>query len=339
MMKFTYTTYFIFALFFAQLSFSQQMSIDFSNAINSETLEAIDASGLYYRHAVSIDTRSQIPSANLIDNIEHGSESLASTVDVVYDVLVWSDEFDTPGINPVNPTNWYHQTQIPFGDSWFNGEVQHYTNRIENSFIENGNLNVVAIKEPFTDQGTTKKYTSARLNSKFAFTYGRVDVRAKLPIEAGTWSAIWMLGKNANENGGFWNDEFGASSWPACGEIDIMEHGIFANAPKNFIQSAIHTPSSSGRTVNKGGIEAEDVENIYHVYSLNWSENELSFLIDDVIFYTYNPAVKNASTWPFDNDQYILLNVAMGGFAKTIDPDFTQSGMEIDYVRVYQKSP
>lgn len=314
------------------------LSFDFSNAVNSETLEAVDASGLYNRLTISIDNGSSVPGTYLIDNIEDGSEPVAPTVDVVYDILVWSDEFDTPGTNPINSTNWFHQTQIPFGDSWFNGEVQHYTNRIENSFEENGNLNIVAIKEPFTDQGTTKQYTSARLNSKFAFTYGRVDVRAKLPIEDGTWPAIWMLGKNVNENGGYWNEEFGSLAWPACGEIDIMERGIFTDAPANFIQSAIHTPSSSGNTVNKGGIVAEDVENIYHVYSLNWSEDELSFLIDDVIFYTYNPAEKNPSTWPFDDDQFILLNVAMGGFAGTIDPAFTQSGMEIDYVRVYQNS-
>jgi beta-glucanase (GH16 family) len=315
------------------------LTFDFSNALNSETQESVSASGTYNRITIIIDKGNFTPGTYLIDDIDDGSDLVAPTVDVVYDVLVWSDEFDTSGTNPINTTNWFHQTQFPFGNSWYNGEVQHYTNRLDNSFVADGDLNIVAIKEPYTDQGTTKQYTSARLNSKFAFTYGRVDVRAKLPVEAGTWPAIWLLGKNVNENGGYWNADFGNTSWPACGEIDIMEKGIFENAPDNFIQSAIHTPSSSGNTVNKGGIEAEDVENVYHVYSLNWSPDEMSFLIDDVIFYTYNPSVKNASTWPFDEDQFILLNVAMGGFAGEIDPTFNQSGMEIDYVRVYQSSP
>ena len=92
------------------------------------------------------------------------------------------------------------------------------------------------------------------------------------------------LGKNINENGGYWDTDFGTTSWPACGEIDIMEKGIFVNQPDKFIQSAIHTPSSSGNTVNKGGIIAGDVENDYHVYSLNWSPDELSFLIDESFF-------------------------------------------------------
>jgi beta-glucanase (GH16 family) len=256
--------------------------------------------------------------------------------DVVYDNLVWSDEFNTTGSNPVNSDNWFHQTQLPTGENWHNGEVQHYTDRIENAFVENGYLNIVAIKEDFSDQGHTKLYTSARLNSKFAFTYGRIDVRAKLPIEAGTWPAIWMLAKNTNEVGGYWKSGFGTIGWPACGEIDIMEHGIFPTKPVNFVQSAIHTTSSSGNTINKGGIIASDLENDFHVYSLIWSPNQLTFLLDNVIYYIYNPAVKDAKTWPFDSDQYILLNVAMGGNAGTIDPSFIQSSIKIDYVRVYQ---
>jgi beta-glucanase (GH16 family) len=119
--------------------------------------------------------------------------------------LVWADEFDTDGA--VNPNNWFHQTQLPASGSWFNGEEQHYTNRIENSFVNNGFLNIVAIKESFTDQGETKQYTSARLNSKFAFTYGRVDVRARLPFGDGTWPAIWTLGKNISEDGAYWENQ------------------------------------------------------------------------------------------------------------------------------------
>lgn len=257
-------------------------------------------------------------------------------VDVIYNDLVWSDEFNTNGT--VNTNNWFHQTQLPNGGSWNNGEVQHYTNLLANSYVNNGFLNVVAKKENFTDQGITKQYTSARLNSKFAFKYGRVDVRAKLPVDAGTWPAIWLLGKNINEAGGYFASTFGTTSWPACGEIDIMEHGIFPTQPINYIQSTLHTPSSFGNSMNNGGIIASDLANNYHVYSMNWSPNQISFLLDGVIYYTYNPTTKDPNTWPFDKEQFILLNVAMGGWAAPIPANFVQSSMSIDYVRIFQNT-
>lgn len=255
-------------------------------------------------------------------------------VDVVYNDLVWSDEFEYQGA--VNPAKWFHQTKLPAGGSWYNNEVQHYTNRIENSFVNGSDLNIVARKETFTDQNVTKQYTSARLNSKFAFRYGRVDIRAKAPNGSGTWPALWLLGKNISEDGAFFNSQFGTTPWPACGEIDIMEHGIFPSQPINYIGSAIHTPSSFGNTVNKGGIQASDIAQNYHVYSMNWSPFQITFLLDGVAFYTYNPAVKDANTWPFDKEQYLIFNIAMGGYAGTIPANFSQASMIIDYVRVYQ---
>lgn len=264
------------------------------------------------------------------------SQSCFAQLDVIYNDLVWSDEFNTVGA--VNSTNWFHQTQLPNGSGWNNGEVQHYTNLSTNSFVDGGYLHIVAKKEPFTDQGVTKQYTSARLNSKFAFKYGRVDVRAKLPIAAGSWPAIWLLGKNINEAGSYFASNYGTTSWPACGEIDIMEHGIFPTQPINYVQSTLHTPSSNGNSVNNGGIIAADLANSYHVYSMNWSPNRISFLLDNVIYYTYEPAVKNDSTWPFDKEQFLLLNVAMGGWAAPIPSDFVSATMDIDYVRVYQNT-
>jgi len=246
--------------------------------------------------------------------------------------LVWSDEFS--GTGAVASDLWFHQTQLPAGGNWYNNEQQHYTNRIENSSVANGFLKIVAKKESFTDQGFTKQYTSARLNSKFAFTYGRVDVRAKLPTGAGTWPAIWMLGKNTKEPGGFFASQFGTTDWPASGEVDIMEH--WGNNP-NVIHGSLHTPSSFGATINTKTTTISQVSTTFHVYSMIWDETKIQFLVDDVAFYTYNPTVKNASTWPFDKPQYLLLNIAMGGIGGTIDPAFTESSMEIDYVRVYQK--
>lgn len=248
----------------------------------------------------------------------------------VFDQLVWSDEFDGEGA--IDTNNWFHQTQLPTGGSWYNGEIQHYTNRQENTFLENGSLHLVAKKESFTDQGYTKQYTSARLNSKFAFTYGRVEVRAKLPTGSGTWPAIWMLGKNITEPGGYWTNTYGTTSWPACGEIDIMEHW---GRNQNYVQSAMHTPSSFGNTQNHGGRTIGTVSSQFHIYAMEWSSEKIVFTVDGIEHYTYNPEDKNQDTWPYDADQYILLNIAI---EPSIVSSFSESTMEIDYVRVYQES-
>jgi len=262
---------------------------------------------------------------------------LGSTqLDINYSDLVWSDEFDYNGA--IDPEKWHHQTQIPAGGNWYNGEVQHYTDELSNAFVVDGVLKITAIKENYTDQGVTKGYTSARLNSKFAFTYGRVDIRAKIPTQQGTWPALWMLGKNITEPGGYFAETYGTTPWPACGEIDIMEHGITPSQPTGFIQSAIHTPSSFGNTVNHAGTVANNLGEDFHIYSMNWSPNQITFLLDGVAFYTYNPPIKNSSTWPFIADQYLLMNIAMGGVAGNIPNNFSQATMEIDYVRIYQNA-
>ena len=310
------------------------LSFDFSNATYTSNGTSIDATGTYNRLTIFIDLGVNTSGTYLIDTINDGSEVTdPNEIDIIYTDLVWADEFDTNGA--IDATKWHHQTQLPQGGSWYNGEQQHYTNRIENSSVNNGFLDITAIKESFTDQGQTKQYTSARLNSKFAFTYGRVDVRAKLPFGDGTWPAIWTLGKNINEDGGFWDSQYGTVGWPACGELDIMEHGLH---PTNQVSVAIHTPSSYGSTVNTSIQPLADVANDFHVYSMNWSPDQITFLIDGVGFYTYNPAVKNDDTWPFYLEQYLLLNIAMGGNGGAIDSNFSQSSMVIDYVRVYQNT-
>ena len=262
-----------------------------------------------------------------LDNVDY---YLTETSEPVFDHLVWSDEFDTDGA--IDAEKWHHQTQLPSGGSWYNGEIQHYTDRTENSSVADGKLSITARKETFTDQGHTKEYTSARLNSKFAFQYGRVEIRAKLPFGVGTWPALWMLGKNINEDGAYWDNlGFDTSYWPACGEIDIMEHW---GHNQNYVQSATHTPSSFGATVNHGGQTIPTASTEFHVYALDWTAEKLVFSVDGNVHYTYNPEVKNPDTWPFDAEQYLLLNVAI---LPSISAAFTESAMEIDYVRVYQE--
>lgn len=257
------------------------------------------------------------------------------SVDPVYDNLVWSDEFDGEAgkVVPVDSDNWFHQTQLPAGGGWYNNELQHYTNRIENTFIDNGVLSIVAKKENFTNQGKTKTYTSARLNSKYAFTYGKVEVRAKMPTGVGTWPAIWMLGKNITEAGGYWASTHGTTPWPACGEIDIMEHW---GKNQNYISSAMHTPSSHGGTINHGGQTIPTASTEFHVYELTWTPERMVFSVDGKIHYIYNPAVKNNATWPYYKDQYFLLNIAIE--SSGTPSNYTESAMEIDYIRVYQES-
>jgi len=249
---------------------------------------------------------------------------------IKFDKLVWSDEFDENG--PINSTKWFHQTQLPAGGDWYGGLINHYTNRIENSYVKDGFLNIVAKKEIFNDQGEIKEYTSARLNSKFAFTYGRVEVKAKLPTGIGTWPAIWMLNKNIDELGAYWQKQgFGSTYWPVCGEVDILEHW---GKRGNHIQSAVHTASSAGDDVaNLGGKVLENVSNQFHTYSFEWYEDKMVFSVDGDVHYTYEPAIKDSSTWPFISDQYILLNIAI---ESDIDPSFEESAMVVDYVRVYQ---
>ncbi len=263
-----------------------------------------------------------------IDDFNYGKLDSFTTI---YKYLVWSDEFDSSGM--INDKKWFHQTKLPEGGSWYNGEIQHYTNRIENSKVENGILKIIAKKESFTDQGFTKQYTSARLNSKFAFKYGRVEFSAKLPTGNGTWPAVWLLGKNINEDGAYWDNlGFGKTNWPACGEIDILEHW---GGNQNFVQSAIHSLSSFGGTVNLGGQTINTASTAFHVYSMEWTPEKMVFSVDSNIHYSYNPTVKNASTWPFDAEQYFILNFAI---QPSIEANFTQGALEIDYIRVYQEN-
>jgi beta-glucanase (GH16 family) len=315
-------------------TWTNNLQFDFSQAKKTSDNTSINATGSYTRLTLLIDYGSSVPNQFHIDDINDGSTIAdPNTLDVIYTNLVWSDEFDGDNLDT---NKWFHQTFGPNEGRWFNNELQHYTDSNTNSFVSEGNLHIVAKKETKEQNGVTLDYTSARLNSKYAFTYGRVDVRAKLPKGNGTWPAIWTLGKNITEQGAYWQTQgFGTTPWPACGEIDIMEHGLHAT---NEVSSALHTPSSNGNTINTAKKALPNVAENFHVYSMNWSPNQITFMIDGIGYYTYNPNDKNAATWPFDLEQFLILNVAMGGFSGNPDANFTKSSMVIDYVRVYQNS-
>ncbi len=236
--------------------------------------------------------------------------------------LVWADEFNTNGAPDSSKWNFEIGDGCPNLCGWGNAESQYYTDRADNVTVEDGLLKITAKKESY--QGSD--YTSTRMitKDKYEFTYGKVEIKAKLPEGGGTWPAIWLLGANIDTVG-----------WPGCGEIDIMEH--WGHNPSK-VSSPTHTPSCSGGCGNTmvGETTVSDFATEFHVYGLEWTEEELRFYLDDTLLYTYNPAVKNSETWPFNNPQFFILNIAMGGSWFAIDPSFTASTMEIDYIRVYQ---
>lgn len=273
--------------------------------------------------------------AYIDDFLYDGTIAGSSDDEPVFDNLVWSDEFDgqTGFVTDLDNSKWFKQIYpIIGGNSWANGEIQHYTDRLDNSYVSNGTLKILAKKETYSYNGTSKNYTSARLNSKYAFTYGKVEIRAKMPTGVGTFPALWMLGQNITETGGYWAATKGTTPWPDCGEIDIIEHW---GDNQDFVQSALHNRSSFGGTVNKGGRTISNASSEFHVYTLEWTATKMTFSVDGIVHYVYNPENKNAENWPYDAPQYLLLNVAI---LPNITAGFSESAMEVDYVRVYQES-
>ena len=244
--------------------------------------------------------------------------------------LIWSDEFDYQG-RPDN-SKWYHQTFAPNGGSWFNGELQHYVNKENTTYVSNGTLKIIARKETYTTQNTTKEYTSARLNSKFDFKYGRIDVRAKLPSGAGTWPAIWTLGSNINEAGNYFGDSRGSVGWPACGEIDIMEQNGWDKTRSYGYFHWANTQTGEYQTQGTSTFIADSASE-FHLYSLIWDETKMQIILDNQVFIELPNEVSN----PFDNPHYLLLNIAIGGnLGGEVPANFPNQVMEVDYVRIYQ---
>ncbi len=233
--------------------------------------------------------------------------------------LVWHDEFNE---RELNTTYWHYEVN---GRGGGNNELQYYTNSPKNCFIKDGLLVIQALKEPHKG----KAYTSARINTrgKIDWKYGRFEMRAKLPTGRGTWPAFWMLGT-----------DIGKVGWPACGELDIMEN---VGYDPTWVQGSIHTPSSYGNTVNFGRIQVPDCDTAFHVYGMTWTPSKIEYWIDDPSkpYYTYSPAVKNASNWPFNKPCFIILNLAIGGNwggKQGVDNSIFPQTYSIDYVRVYQ---
>jgi beta-glucanase (GH16 family) len=250
--------------------------------------------------------------------------------------LVWSDEFDYTGVP--DPQRWTYESGFVR-----NKELQYYTDRTQNARVENGRLTIEGRKERHRNSrheaGSRDwrrspefaEYTSASVTTqaKAQWTYGRIEVRAKLPQGRGVWPAIWMLGLNRTNVG-----------WPRCGEIDIMEYVGFQ---PDLIHANVHTGKYNHvRGTGKGAqIRTEAPYQDFHNYALEWQPDRMDFLLDDKKFFSYAKEPNGgAEVWPFDQPFYLILNLAIGGewgAREGIDDAIFPQLFEIEYVRVYKK--
>ncbi len=239
--------------------------------------------------------------------------------------LIWHDEFD--GTGHPDSTKWSYDVG---GHGWGNNELQYYTEmREENARVEDGKLIIEARKEDYSGND----YTSARLVSrnKGDWTYGRMEVRAKLPEGTGTWPAIWMLPTE-------WI--YGDGDWPDVGEIDIMEH---VGYDEGVIHGTIHTHDHNHMDGTQEGdqITIPDAVDAFHVYAIEWTEDKIEWYVDDEKFFTYENNGDGWSAWPFDHPFHLILNIAIGGDwggAEGVGDSIFPQKLEIDYVRIYKKS-
>ena len=251
---------------------------------------------------------------NIDVTVFNGIKYFSSTKSIVVFVAttqIWSDEFNIDGAPDNN--KWTLQLWAP---GRVNNELQSYTNRPENVIIEGGILKIKAIREKYG----SGDFTSARLesNGKFDFTYGKIVIRAKVPTGVGTWPAVWMLGSN-----------IGSVGWPACGEIDILE-SVGKNPNQNH--SSLHSPGRSGNTPDTSTIKVPNDNTEFHIYTADWRADYIKFSVDDVVYYTF----VNSDKFPFNKNFYLIVNLAMGGvWGGPVDPNFTSSTLEVDYIRVY----
>lgn len=238
--------------------------------------------------------------------------------------LVWADEFDYQGLP--DSTKWTYDTRgNAYG--WGNKELQWYNvANIRNTYVSDGTMKIVARKE----KASGKDYSSGRIMTKGKgdWKYCKLEVRAKLPKGYGTWPAIWML-----------STEGRYGNWPRSGEIDIMEHVGF---DPDTIFSTTHTNKYNHvrRTQKKSRVYCPTATSDFHVYGLEWDENEYRTYLDGKLIFTYKNDREGWESWPYDQPFNLILNLAIGGSLggkKGVDDKLFPHTFEIDYVRVYQK--
>ncbi|MDA5561250.1 carbohydrate binding domain-containing protein [Exiguobacterium sp. MMG028] len=255
--------------------------------------------------------------------------------------LVWSDEFSQAEIDHskwnFETGNWIvDKDGNPVAAGWGNNEKQFYTDKNENAFVKDGKLVIRAKKEQVSDQFGTYDYTSAKLTTKgtFSKTYGRYEMRAKLPTGKGLWPAFWMLPEE---------DRYGG--WAASGEIDIMESwGSQPDKVAGTIHYGETWPNNKYTGKDYHFAEGDGIDK-WHTYAVEWEPGEIRWYVDGQLYQTQNDwyakeankASKYSYPAPFDQDFYLIMNLAVGGW---FDGDVDETTpfpaeMEVDYVRVF----
>ena len=233
--------------------------------------------------------------------------------------LIWNEEFDG---KTLDNASWNYETG---GGGWGNNELEFYTNSPKNSFVTKGGYLVIEARKEVMG---SNNYTSARLQTKGKkeFTYGRMDIRAKLPKGQGIWPAIWMLGSNIS-----------TTPWPASGEIDIME--LLGHQPAK-VYGTMHWGNVGGASTHIGGdytLNTGNFSDKFHVFTIIRDADKIEWYVDDIKFYTGNISEVTGNN-PFDKPFFFILNVAVGGNWPG-NPDnntvFPQR-MIVDYIRVFQ---
>ena len=238
--------------------------------------------------------------------------------------LVWADEFNQPNGSGPDRTKWNHQQG---GSGWGNGELQHYSDSTENSYIQDGMLVIQANEEYMLG----RDYTSARLTTQFKgdWTYGRFEIRAKLPNTQGIWPAFWLLPSRGVYGSG-----------TAGGEIDIME--MIGSEP-NRAYGTLHFGNPPEHASNSYDLpNGADYSEDFHIFGLEWEPNEIRWYVDEELFHSakdWFTSSKNAPyPAPFDQNFYLIMNVAVGGTwpGRPDESSVFPQMMYVDYVRVYQ---
>jgi beta-glucanase (GH16 family) len=241
--------------------------------------------------------------------------------------LAWSDEFDGADGSRPDPSRWMHDLG---GGGWGNDELQTYTDRPENAVIRDGSLIITARAEHHVgDDGIAREYTSARLKTlgRFEQAYGRIEARMRLPRGQGLWPAFWMLGA-----------DIGAVGWPACGEIDIMEH--IGREPLT-VYGTLHGPGYSGAGGIGASVSSADGRPFaaaFHVFSVEWEPDQIRWYVDGQRYQTRRPSdLPAGSRWVFDHPHFVLVNLAVGGSWPGPPDDTTEfpQELQVDWVRAY----
>jgi len=238
--------------------------------------------------------------------------------------LTWRDEFSDASLDL---SKWSFVTG---GNGFGNHELETYTGRPSNVYLDNGMLVIKALREEHTGaDGISRPYTSGRLTTRgrFAQACGRFEARIQIPYGQGIWPAFWMMGD-------------GNAQWPDRGEIDIMEH--IGREPET-VHGTIHGPGYSGShgigapfSLPHGRKFADE----FHVFAVEWEPQSIRWFVDDRLYQTTTPAdLPPGTKWVYDHPFYLLLNLAIGGDWPG-NPDETTvfpQMMRVDYVRVYQR--